>query len=227
MTEQKKVLIVVTSCDRIDDNHPTGLWFEEFSVPYQEFLAKGFAVTVASPKGGKTPIDARSEPKSEQAEDSAQAWEALQHAHPLDTINADEFDAIFLPGGHGTMFDLPENTTLQQIIAQFAVANKVIAAVCHGPAGLVGVKQADGTPIVANKTVTAFTNEEESAVELDKLMPFLLETKLRELGSKFIVKPNWTDHIEQDGKLITGQNPQSSSSVARAAIAAINQAKLL
>lgn len=214
---QKQVLIVVTSCDRIDDTRTTGLWFEEFAVPYQEFLAKGFVVTVASPKGGKTPIDVRSAPKPGE---SAKAWAALQDAHPLDTIVADQFDAIFLPGGHGTMFDLPENTILQQLIAEFARADKVIAAVCHGAAGLVGVKT-NGTLLVANKTVTGFTNDEERAVELDQLMPFLLETKLRELGSKFIVQPNWSDHIEQDGKLITGQNPQSSSSVARAVIAAI------
>ena len=120
------------------------------------------------------------------------------------------------------MFDLPESAELQKLLSTFAEANKVIAAVCHGPAGFVDAKLADGTPLVAGKTITGFTNEEERAVELDQLMPFLLETRLRELGGQFVVKPNWSDHIEQDGNLITGQNPQSSKSAAQAVVSALN-----
>jgi len=221
MSQPKRVLIVVTSHDRIDDTHPTGLWLEEFAIPYTEFKSNGFDVTVASPQGGKAPLDPRSEPKPEEASNSAEARAALEDTKVLASLSADDFDAIFLPGGHGTMFDLPNNEALQKLLGAFGEADKVIAAVCHGPAGLIGVTSPNGTPLVAGKTVTAFTDEEERAVELDKLMPFLLETKLRELGGQFIVKPNWSDHVEQDGKLITGQNPQSSGSVARAVIAAL------
>jgi len=221
MSQPKRVLIVVTNCDRIDDTHPTGIWFEEFAIPYMEFKSNGFEVTVASPNGGVAPLDPRST-ETEEASNWTEAQEALQHTKALASLEAADFDAIFLPGGHGTMFDLPESAELQKLLSTFAEANKVIAAVCHGPAGFVGAKLADGTSLVAGKTITGFTNEEERAVELDQLMPFLLETKLRELGGQFVVQPNWSDHIEQDGNLITGQNPQSSKSAAQAVVSALN-----
>lgn len=218
MTTPKRILMVVTSHDRIDATHSTGLWFEEFATPYQEFVSQGFEVVVASPRGGAAPIDQRSEPKPEEAAQTAQARSVLRQTLPLSEVSATNFDAIFLPGGHGTMFDLPENTTLQHLLGDFASQDKVVAAVCHGPAGLVGARLTDGTPLVAGKTITAFTNDEERAAELDQLMPFLLESQLRELGGRFVVQPNWSDHIERDGKLITGQNPQSSKSIAKAVI---------
>jgi putative intracellular protease/amidase len=220
MSQPKRVLIVVTSCNRIDDTHPTGLWLEEFAIPYLEFQASGFEITVASPKGGEAPLDPRST-QTEEAKNWTQAEDRLKQTQTLDTLNASDFDAIFLPGGHGTMFDLPDNSKLQNLLREFAETDKVIAAVCHGPAGLVGAKLTEGKPLVAGKTITAFTNEEEQAVELDQLMPFLLETKLRELGANVVVKPNWSEHIQQDGKLITGQNPQSSSLAAQAVISAL------
>jgi putative intracellular protease/amidase len=116
-----------------------------------------------------------------------------------------------------------QNPEKQKLLADFAQADKAIAAVCHGPVALINVVGSDGTPLVAGKRITAFTNEEEFAVQLDKLMPFLLETKLRELGSQFVTQPNFSDHIERDGKLITGQNPQSSKSVAMALIEAMEE----
>jgi putative intracellular protease/amidase len=221
MATQKRILIVVTSHDHIDATHPTGLWFEEFAIPYKEFLSQGFDIIVASPRGGDAPIDPRSEPKPEEAEQTAQARSVLRHTRSLSEVAATDFAAIFLPGGHGTMFDLPENTTLQHLLSEFASQDKVIAAVCHGPAGLVEARLANETPLVAGKTITAFTNNEERAAELDQSMPFLLESRLRELGGNFIAQPNWSDHIERDGKLITGQNPQSSASVAKAVIEAL------
>ena len=221
MATPKRILIVVTSHDHIDATHPTGLWFEEFAIPYKEFTSQGFEVTVASPRGGSVPIDPRSEPNLTEAERTAQARSALRQTRSLSEVHAIGFDAIFLPGGHGTMFDLPENTTLQDLLGDFASQNKVIAAVCHGPAGLVEARFPDGTPLVAGKRVTAFTNDEERAAELDQSMPFLLESRLRELGGHFVAQPNWSDHVERDGKLITGQNPQSSGSVAKAVIEAL------
>lgn len=219
MNTAKQVLMVVTSHDIIPNSgKPTGLWFEEFATPYLALRDSGVAVTVASPKGGAAPIDPRSLPVPEAAQG---AYDALQATQSLAGITAQSYDAIFLPGGHGTMFDLPANTDLQRLLRDFAAADKVIAAVCHGPAGLVGATYANGTPIVAGKTVTSFTNAEEDAAEYTQDMPFLLETRLRELGARFVPQDNWSDHIEQDGNLITGQNPQSSASIAQAVISAL------
>ena len=221
--KHKRILMVVTSHDRIDADRATGLWFEEFALPYVEFKAGGLAVAVASPRGGAAPIDPRSEPKSEAASAWAEARQALQQTKPLASVNAEDFDAIFLPGGHGTMFDLPGNDALHRLLQAFVGADKVVAAVCHGPAGLVGAKRSNGTPLVAGKTITAFTDDEERAAGLDGAMPFLLETKLREMGARFVVRPNWSSHVEQDGRLITGQNPQSSGDTARAIIEALKK----
>jgi len=221
MNKPGKILIVVTSCANIDAAHPTGLWLEEFAVPYREFRDRGFGIAVASIRGGAVPVDPRSQPSVQNAAAWAEAIGLLQRTMPVAAVDAADFDAVFLPGGHGTMFDLPQDAALQNLLGAFAHAGKVIAAVCHGPAGLVGAKAADGKPLVAGKRVAGFTNEEERAAGLDGLMPFLLETRLRELGADFVVRPNWSDHVECDGNLITGQNPQSSGSVARAVIAAL------
>jgi putative intracellular protease/amidase len=221
MSTSRRILIVVTSHDHIDATHPTGLWFEEFSVPYQAFVNQDFSVTVASPRGGSVPVDPRSEPHTQEDDALAEVRAALQQTVPLSEVSVEDFDAIFLPGGHGTMFDLPDNGTLQRLLADFAQTGKVIGAVCHGPAGFVGVRLADGSPLVAGKTLTAFTDSEEQAVALDTLMPFLLESRLRELGARFVAEPDWANHVERDGTLITGQNPQSSGSVARAVIDAV------
>jgi len=218
----KKILMVVTSSERIiSTNQLTGVWLEEFALPYLQFQTNGYEVTVASPKGGKTPIDPRSEPPEERAQEWAQARAALNNTLNLDTVKAADYAAIFMPGGHGTMFDLPGNPSLQQLLRDFAEQDKILAAVCHGPAGLVGATLSDGRPIVAGKTITAFTDSEERAAGMDKDMPFLLETSLTELGANFVRQPDWTSHVERDGKLITGQNPQSSARVAQAVIEAL------
>ena len=222
MSMSKKILMVVTSSERIiSTNQLTGVWLEEFALPYLQFQTNGYEVTVASPKGGKTPIDPRSEPPEEQAQEWAQARAALNNTLNLDTVKAADYAAIFMPGGHGTMFDLPGNPGLQQLLRDFAEQDKILAAVCHGPAGLVGATLSDGRPIVAGKTITAFTDSEERAAGMDKDMPFLLETSLTELGANFVRQPDWTSHVERDGKLITGQNPQSSARVAQAVIEAL------
>ncbi len=221
MARLKRILMVVTSYNHLDANHPTGVWFEEFAIPYQEFKANGFEVTVASPQGGPAPIDPRSEPGPEQAREATEAREALQQTVRLDSVNAHDFDAIFIPGGHGPLFDFPGNIPLQNTLRSSMEQGKLIASVCHGPAAFDGVLLSNGMPLVAGKTMTAFTNHEESNVKLDKLVPFLVETRLRELGAKFVERPAWSDHIERDGNLITGQNHQSSHSAARMLIEAL------
>jgi putative intracellular protease/amidase/sugar lactone lactonase YvrE len=219
-----KVLIVTTSHDRFEGENPkpTGVWLEEFAVPYLEFWQNGLEIAIASPKGGEMPIDPRSLPTPEQEKAWEPAISASKNTVTLDRINAAEFDAIFLPGGHGPMFDLPQNPDLQRLLGEFHETGKIIAAVCHGPAGLVGATLADGTPLVKNKVITSFTNSEEKAVGLEKEVPFSLEDRLRDLGGIMITHTDFNDHIERDGKLITGQNPNSSSSIARALINDLN-----
>jgi putative intracellular protease/amidase len=210
----KSVLIVLTSHDKLTEDVPTGMWLSEFAEPYEVFLEAGLRVTVASIRGGEAPIDPRS-----LNEETAAKWEkaiaAAKQTAPIDEMDAGDYDGIFMPGGHGTMFDLPDNRTLQTLIARFAESGKVVGAVCHGPAALVNVRLSDGTPLVRGRKLTAFTNEEERATGLDRYMPFLLEDKLREAGAEFVALPKWSDHIETDGKLVTGQNPQSGISIAR------------
>ncbi|WLR42047.1 type 1 glutamine amidotransferase domain-containing protein [Bacillus carboniphilus] len=214
----KHILMVVTTADEMNEGHKTGLWLSEFGEAYVEFAKLGYEITVASPKGGKTPIDDQSL-QGEVPQEILDTEKYLQDTMKIEDIqDTTLFDAIFLPGGHGTMFDLPENKKLQEIIRDLYEANKTVAAVCHGPAGLVGVKSSDGTPLVSGKTVTAFTDAEERETTLDRFMPFLLETRLRELGANVVVENNWSDHVQVDDHLITGQNPQSTISAANEVI---------
>lgn len=219
-----KVLVITTSHDHFDgaNPHPTGVWLEEFAVPYIELLKSGIELAIASPKGGEMPVDPRSAPTPEQEQVWQPAIEAAKQTGKLAEVKSEEFDAIFLPGGHGPMFDLPEDLDLQRLLREFHDAGKIIAAVCHGPAGLVSATLADGTPLVKGKVLTSYTYSEEVAAKLDQEVPFILEHRLRELGAQFIAGENKADHVEHDGYLITGQNPNSSSSIARALVAALN-----
>lgn len=220
-----KVLFVTTSHDRFEgaNPHPTGVWMEEFALPYMELLQSGIEIAIASPKGGVMPVDPRSLPTTEQEKMWQIAIAASKQTVKLSEVKSAEFDAIFLPGGHGPMFDLPDNPDLQRLLSEFYEAGKIVAAVCHGPAGLVGATLSDGTPLVKDKVLTSYTNSEEVAAKLDKEVPFSLEQRLRDLGAIFIAHENKADHVERDGKLITGQNPNSSASIARALVTALNQ----
>ena len=223
-----KVLIVTTSHDHFEgaNPHPTGVWMEEFALPYLELFQNGVDMTIASPKGGAMPVDPRSLPTPAQEQAWQSAIAASQHTIKLSAVTSTEFDAIFIPGGHGPMFDLPDNPDLQRLLREFHDAGKIIAAVCHGPVGLVGATLADGTPLVKGKVLTSYTNSEEIAAKLDKEVPFILEQRLRDLGAIFIPGENKADHIERDGKLITGQNPASSARIARALVATLNGQRL-
>lgn len=216
----KKVLMVVTSADKMTNGHPTGLWLEEFAVPYLLFTRAGLEVVVASPKGGAAPLDPRS--TGEIKPEWAEAQKRLRTTLPLSDVGASSFAAVFLPGGHGTMFDFPGNARLASLLSAFAAEDKPVAAVCHGPAGLVGVRRADGQALVKGRNVTGFTNAEEKAVELVDAMPFLLETKLTQEGGRFSGGPNWAPHVVVDGLLVTGQNPASSAPAAEALIRLLN-----
>jgi putative intracellular protease/amidase/sugar lactone lactonase YvrE len=219
-----KVLIVTTSHDRFEgaNTHPTGVWMEEFALPYLELLKNGIEMTIASPKGGAMPVDPRSLPTPDQEKAWQSAIAASKQTINLSEVASTEFDAIFLPGGHGPMFDLPDNPDLQRLLREFHDAGKIIAAVCHGPVGLVGAMLSDGTPLVKDKVLTSYTYSEEITAKLDQEVPFILEQRLRDLGAIFIADENKADHVERDGNLITGQNPNSSASIARALVTALN-----
>ncbi len=225
----KKVVLVITSHDQLGETgEKTGFWVEEAVNPYYRFLDAGFDVTLSSPKGGEPPMDEKSTQDEWQTEDTrrffqdATAQEQFKTTIPLADIKAEDYDAIFLPGGHGPMWDLCEEKQLAHLLEGFDRAGKVIAAVCHGPAGLVLAKKADGTPLVSGKQVTGFTNSEETAVGLHEVVPFLLETRLCELGAAFVKAEDFQEKVVQDGNLITGQNPASSTAAAEAVIASLS-----
>lgn len=216
-----KILMVVTNHDRIDDEHPTGLWLDEYAIPRRVFRDAGFEVVTASPKGGKAPVDPRS---TEEGEPDREALAELENTTMLlEAGDAGEYDAIFIPGGHGTMFDLATSQALKTLLSEFDAQNKIIAAVCHGPAAFVdAIRAGEAETLVQGRRITAFTDAEERAVKLDTLMPFLLASKLREQGATVVENADWSDHVEVDGTWITGQNPQSSQSTARAVVSALS-----
>ncbi|WP_107668516.1 type 1 glutamine amidotransferase domain-containing protein [Cyanothece sp. BG0011] len=224
----KQILLVLTSHKQLGDtDQKTGIWLEEAVNPYYRFLEAGFEVTLASPNGGEVPIDDKSILDEAQTEDTRHflkdetAQNRFNNTVPLTQITADDYDAIFIPGGHGPMWDLCENEKLANLVEAFDRADKVIAAVCHGPAGLLSAKKADGTPFVAGKELTNFSNSEEETVGLHELVPFLLESRLKELGANYTNVDDFQAKVVQDGNLITGQNPASSSGVAEAVIASM------
>lgn len=220
---KKSILIIVTSCAETPKGAATGIWLEEFAVPFNLFNDNGFSITVASVKGGKAPVDPRSDPDVEQQKLWSQALETLTKTISIKDINPDEYDAVFFPGGHGTMFDLPNNSTINLLLRSFDENKKVIATVCHGPACFIGTTLKDGSSLLAGRRITGFTNEEEVAAEQSENMPFLLETKLLDQQANYVKQSEWSDHIEIDENIITGQNPQSSKSVAKAIIKKIKE----
>ncbi|MGI9245930.1 MAG: type 1 glutamine amidotransferase domain-containing protein [Steroidobacteraceae bacterium] len=223
-----KVLIVLTSHAQMGSTaEPTGFWLEEFTTPYYAFVDAGAEVTLASIRGGAAPIDPRSlqgdatRPASVQRylqDDALRA--ALTQTTPVERTAAEAYDIVFLPGGHGTMWDLPQSEGLARLVAQTFERGDVVAAVCHGPAGLVTARTSDGKPLVQGRRVAGFTNGEERAVGLADVVPFLLESKLRELGGRYESGPDFQPFAIADGNLVTGQNPTSSTKAAELALEA-------
>ncbi|HET6933217.1 MAG TPA: type 1 glutamine amidotransferase domain-containing protein [Candidatus Angelobacter sp.] len=217
-----KVLMVLTSHDQLGNTGlKTGFWLEEGAAPYFVFRDAGVQLTLASPKGGQPPID----PKSDQPENQTPAQarfkkdEAAQKAFAntlrLADVKAEDFDTVFYPGGHGPMWDLAEDPVSIALLESFYNAGKPIALVCHSPGVLRHVKY-KGEPLVKEKQVTGFTNGEEEEVKLTKVVPFLVEDELLRLGAIFEKKANWQPFSITDGRLITGQNPASSTVTAQA-----------
>jgi putative intracellular protease/amidase len=227
--DMKKVLFVVTSNDKLGNTgEKTGFWSEEFAAPYYELLDKGIEITIATPLGGQPPIDPKSADPASATEDTKRfdadktLQEKLKHTHKLSTINQADYDAVFYPGGHGPLWDLVEDKNSIALIESFYTHNKPVAFVCHAPAVLKNVKVKGGY-LVKGKKVTGFTNEEEAAVGLTKVVPFLLEDALTQNGAKFSKIANWQPYAVEDGLLITGQNPASSKLVAGKLLEQLNK----
>ncbi|OIQ89260.1 general stress protein 18 [mine drainage metagenome] len=218
-----KILMVLTSHDQLGDTgQKTGFWLEEFAAPYYTFLDAGAEITVASPLGGQPPLDPKSDLPDFQTEATHRfkadpaAQKDLAHTVKLDGLRAAAFDAVFYPGGHGPLWDLAESKASITLIESFERAGKPIGFVCHAPGVLKNVKAADGSPFVKGRTLTGFTNSEEEAVALSKIVPFLIEDTFLAQGADYRKGPDWAPFVVEDGALITGQNPASSEGVAKA-----------
>ncbi len=225
----KKVLFVVTSHEKLGNtNEKTGFWVEELVAPYYELTDNGVQIDIASPQGGQPPIDPKSNDASAQTEDTKRYEKdvdlqtKLKNTHKLSTINQADYDAVFYPGGHGPLWDLAEDKNSINLIEAFYTNQKPVAFVCHSPGVLKNVK-VNGAFLVKGKKVTGFSNTEEEAVGLTKVVPFLLENTLQENGASYSKLDNWQPYAVEDGLLITGQNPASSKLVAQKLLQQLNK----
>jgi putative intracellular protease/amidase len=230
-TKMKKVLFVLTSHDKLGNTgEKTGFWIEEFAAPYYELADKGVIITIASPLGGQPPIDPKSSDPSSATEDTKrfdkdiELQAKLSKTHKLADVNQADYDAVFYPGGHGPLWDLAEDKKSIALIEAFYTNKKPVAFVCHSPGALKNVK-VNGQYLVKGKKVTGFSNAEEEAVGLTKVVPFLLEDALQTNGATYSKVGDWQPYAVEDGLLITGQNPASSKLVAEKLLNQLNSKK--
>lgn len=224
------ILMVLTSHDTLGDTgRKTGFWLEEFAAPYYVFHDAGLDITLASPKGGQPPLDPVSDAPDAQTKDTerfrhdVQAQQLLANTHRLSDVNAADFDAVFYPGGHGPLWDLASNARSIALIEAFWAEGKPVGAVCHAPGVLHRARKPDGALLVQGKRVTGFTNSEEEAVGLTKVVPFLVEDALKQAGGQFERTEDWGAFAIVDGHLVTGQNPASSAAAAQEILKLLNQ----
>jgi putative intracellular protease/amidase len=217
-----KILIVLTSHSELGNSgNKTGFWIEEFAAPYYVLADAGAVITIASPAGGQPPVDSKSEaadaqtPATERFYKDNEAIDKVAYSLKLSNIKAADYDAVFYPGGHGPLWDLANDTNSIKLIEDFYNTQKPVAFVCHAPAALIKVKAENGQPLVKGKKITGFSDTEEEAVGLTKVVPFLLEDELKKLGALYSKGDNWGSYTQHDGLLITGQNPGSSEAVAK------------
>lgn len=224
------ILMVLTSHDQLGDTgRKTGFWLEEFAAPYYVFHDAGLNVTLASPKGGQPPLDPVSDAPDAQTKDTErfrtdpQAQQLLANTHRLTDISTADFDAVFYPGGHGPLWDLASSVRSIALLEAFWAEGKPVGAVCHAPGVLQRVRKPDGSLLVQGKRVTGFTNSEEEAVGLTKVVPFLVEDALKQAGGQFERTDDWGAFAVADGHLVTGQNPASSAAAAQEILKLLNQ----
>ena len=215
-SENKNILFVLTTHDALGDtDKKTGAYISEIAHPYEILSSAGYQIDFAGPKGGKTPLDgmdALDEITKKLLNDSA-FMNKLNNIKKLSEVKSADYAAVYFAGGHGTMYDLPDNQDVQRITAGIYEGGGVVAAVCHGPAALVNVKLSSGKYLIEGKNVSGFTNDEEEAVGLTKAMPFLLETKLKSRGARYTKTENFKEHVVVSERLLTGQNPASATGV--------------
>ncbi len=223
-----KILMVLTSHNELGSTgKKTGFWLEEFAAPYYVFKDSGAEITLASPNGGQPPLDPKSAEKDFQTAATGRfradrdAQTALAHTTKLSEISAAGYDAVFYPGGHGPLWDLAEDKNSIALIENMYIKGKPVAAVCHAPAVFRHAKLPNGAPLVQGKSITGFSNSEESAVGLTDVVPFLVEDELRKNGGNYSKSADWQSHYVRDGNLITGQNPASSEAAAKAVLEAL------
>ncbi len=225
-----KVLFILTSADKIGkENKPTGFWYEELTIPYYELIDKGFQVDFASPNGGKPPYDPNSlaadiYPVSvERFLKDVKVQQQFQHSHKISRVNFDRYQAVFFPGGHGAVVDLPKDKDLAEKLGAFFEKGKIVAAVCHGPGALISARKSDGKSILYERKVSCFTNTEEEKTHLKDDVPFLLEDKVVDCGARFERGEDFEEFAVRDRNLITGQNPASSRKVAELLVGALRK----
>ena len=215
----KKILFAVTSNGKKGDTgESTGYYLSEVAHPWNVLHRAGYDIDFISPKGGKPPVEAvdLDDPLNAAFWNDEAGRGRVERSRRPDEIDSDDYAALFFAGGHGTMWDFPGNPELAKLILAFHGEDKVIAAVCHGPSALADVKLENGRYLVEGKRINAFTDDEERAVGMDKIVPFLLESRLIERGARFEKSGLWQPHVAVDGRLITGQNPQSATGVGEA-----------
>lgn len=225
---KKNILIVLTSHDKLGNTgKKTGFWLEELAAPYYTLKDAGHTLTIASPQGGQPPIDPKSADEGFQTaltrrfETDSEALAQLATTQKLSEVDAASFDAVFYPGGHGPLWDLVSDADSIRLVETFWASDKLVATVCHAAAALLNAKDTNGSYLVLGKEVTGFTNSEEEGVELTQVVPLLVEDALIERGAKFARQEDWAPFARQDGKLITGQNPASSTLVAEMLLTAL------
>lgn len=219
----ENVLVVLTSHDQLGDTgKKTGFWLEELAAPYYVLKNAGVSLTLASPLGGRPPVDPSSDAEESHTEatrrfeSDAEAQAALASTHRLSEMKADDFDAVFYPGGHGPLWDLAEDADSIRLIETFITQGKPVASVCHAPIVLVGARTEAGEPLVKGREVTGFTNGEEAAVGLTDVVPHRVEDALQACGADYAKADDFAPYVRVDGQLITGQNPPSSAPTAEA-----------
>jgi putative intracellular protease/amidase len=217
-----KILMVLTSHDELGETgEKTGFWLEEFAAPYYIFKDQNAVISLASPKGGQPPLDPKSDQPDFHTDATARfqkdeaAQQMLATTLRLDSVKAEDYDAVFYPGGHGPLWDLTNDKKSIELIEEFNRADKPIGLVCHAPGVLKNVSNVKGSPFVSGKKITGFSNSEEEAVGLTKVVPFLLEDMVQENGGIYSKGEDWGSYVEVDGKVVTGQNPASSEAAAK------------
>lgn len=222
---KKRILFVVTSHDKVGStNNKTGYYLSEVSHPWKVLTDAGYEIDFVSPKGGKAPVDGfdLNDAVNKLFWENKAYQEKVNNTLKPSEVNSADYGAIYFAGGHGTMWDFPENTELAEIARKIYETGGIVSAVCHGPSALVNLKLSSGEYLVKNKKINSFTDEEEKSVNLDNVVPFLLESKLIERGAKFEKSGLWLPHVTVDQRVITGQNPQSAEGVGEAILKALS-----